>query len=339
MNFRFVPIVFAISLILMSCGSSELSRGSAEEFIEASEQVKSQATNVVGNSGYLAAGDEQGLWTIDEGNILLTPRAAKEISGISGSQIFPVENSSINVIVTGIAENPSSEKIKTAEFTWKYENISPLVRRLAVSGGNGVAIFQLYDDGWRLSTVDLKLEDQPATLSAKEQADLESDIAAETERKASEIKAMNALWSGGKTRHTLYFNPPGTSDWYRTDFTDNAMVSYSSKSRKGPWQLYSSYWYGIMSQPDNHTYGSNSQPGTIRMMLWQPGGGVNYVMRTYDTMGLSVAEFLSILIVRRDRWRELHAGKLDGGHVRAKYSYAYYALHTVDGLNQPEIDD
>lgn len=339
MTNRLVVIASAVAIMLASCSSSDLTRGGAEEIIEASEKVRSQVPNVIGNSDFIAAGEKQGLWTIEKRNILLSTRAAEEISQINGSRIVPVKPFSINVEITGITEDASSKNVKTAEFTWKYENISPLVRRLSISGGNGVAVFQMYDDGWRLKTVDLKPQDQPAELSVSEQGAIEADITAEAERKATEARAMHALWSGGEVHRTLYFTSPESATWFKTDFTDNAMVSYYRRNPTGPWQLQSSYWFGVMSQPGNQYSGSGSRPGQIRLTLWRPHGVNNNITRSYGTMGLPVDEFLSILNSYRNRWRTANTAILDGDYVKYKYSEVYNALHTGDGIKNPEAVD
>ena len=86
------------------------------------------------------------------------------------------------VTVTGIAEGALT---KSAEFVWEYRSIPAPLRYLAVRGGNGVASFQKFDDGWRLSGVQAVAQPIPYPLSATDSADIRRLIAAHESRVAA----------------------------------------------------------------------------------------------------------------------------------------------------------
>jgi hypothetical protein len=303
--------------------------------IESSEIVLNESNTVTATPGFVESGEQQGLWTSEGSNIFLSERAASGISMINGMQITPADPFSINVEVTGIAQVGNSNSTRTAEFVWNYEGLQPLVRRFATSGGEGRAIFQLYDDGWRINSVELQNSGQPATLSDAEMKDVADDIAAQEMRKAEEIARMDALWSIGKSRKTLYYHPPGSSVRYRTDFTDNLMVSYYASSEDGPWLMGEAYWYGSMDEPKIIAYRSQ-----IRFMIRRKNedGRVAIYPVTYGSMGIPVEEFLSIVKLYRDRWRATHSDKIDGPggfeFAKPKYADVYISKHNSKGLKE-----
>lgn len=86
------------------------------------------------------------------------------------------------VTVTGIAEGALT---KSAEFVWEYRSVPAPLRFLAVRGGNGVASFQKFDDGWRLSGVQAIAQPIPYPLSAADSAEVRRLIAAHESRVAA----------------------------------------------------------------------------------------------------------------------------------------------------------
>ena len=335
MKTRLVSLVLLLSFLIAACGSRDLSRGNAEEMIEASEEVLNESSTVTATSGFVESGEQQGLWTSEGSNIFLSERAASDISMISGMQITPTDPFSIKVEVTGIAQIGNSNNIRTAEFVWSYDGLQPLVRRFAISGGEGRAIFQMYDDGWRINSVELQKSDQPITLSDAEINDVADDIAAQETRKAEEVAQMDSLWSIGKPQKTLYYHVPGSSVWYRTDFTDNLMVSCYASSQGGPWSMDSAYWYGGMDEPKKIAYRSQ-----IRFMVRRKhdDGRVAIYPVTYGSMGMPVDEFLSLVKLYRDRWRTMHSDKIDGPggfeFAKPKYTDVYVSKHNSKGLKE-----
>ncbi len=110
-------------------------------------------------------GEKLGMWTATPGmwtptpnnavNPVLTAKGQTLISHVNiwfiNSFIKLITPTMPSVQVTGIAD--STGGAKRAEFSWEHKNLPQEIQPL-VCGGIGQAIFQHYDDGWRVSSVE-----------------------------------------------------------------------------------------------------------------------------------------------------------------------------------------
>lgn len=186
MKFPGMVILVLVSLSLLSydalCAAT-LSRDKAAMLIEKSMLEVKTKVRLHGN-GY-QKGLQHGMWAQEGKSTQLTERgsqffqaldksigywenfAARSTGSESGSVTLkkPVN---VRVKVTGIRGN-------VAEFTWEYVGLPSIVKRYVVRVGNGSAGFTLYDDGWRLTSLNYDYSREPALLTAKERTDDEKE--------------------------------------------------------------------------------------------------------------------------------------------------------------------
>ena len=72
-------------------------------------------------------------------------------------------------------------------------------KQFAIVDGTGTAVFQQYDNGWRIRDVSLKYGKDAATLTEAEVAEIQQDIEAEQkrqqEKREQERQQAAALWA------------------------------------------------------------------------------------------------------------------------------------------------
>jgi len=207
-------VVFFISLVIVnltifpsdaSCAPS-LTRDNAAKLIQKSiGKLSDVRLNAQGyQKGFL-----QGMWVTEtESKVThLTHQGAQHFASINYSAGYwgkfaaqasgsgsgsirlnkPVD---VRVRVTGIRNGSA------AEFTWEYAGLPSIAKRYAIKGGTGTALFNLYDDGWRLTKFDMNFSKEPAPLTAKEKTDDEEAFKIATER----IKQLELLMDDEEQR-------------------------------------------------------------------------------------------------------------------------------------------
>src|SRR3990172_712028 len=185
--FGIISLIAFMNMALFSydalCAQT-LSRDKAATLIEKSmSEVKTKIR--LHDSGY-QKGLQHGMWQTHEKSTYVTDHGALYFQSINYSADFwgnfaaqaagsgsgsvtlkkPVN---LRVKVTGIRGGAA------AEFTWEYVGLPSVVKRYVVRGGNGTAQFTLYDDGWRLTNINIQYSTAPAHLTAKEIADDEKE--------------------------------------------------------------------------------------------------------------------------------------------------------------------
>ena len=165
-----VFLCFFLALILLSCGSTELSRSKAERLIAVSEAFGPDTPSLaLKDTDIYQRGVREGYWTLREvfyygfGNPKgfaadLTPKGKQIFASIANSQdeqpglarlIQPFSRRIVDV--TGIAENPSARGMKEVSFTWAWVGLPKEVTEYCETGPwKGKATLRLYDDGWRV---------------------------------------------------------------------------------------------------------------------------------------------------------------------------------------------
>lgn len=170
-----------------------LSRDKAAALIEKSiSKVKIEV--MLHNNGY-QKGLQQGMWNkVVIGNMVkgigaeLTERGSQffqtiyyerlqvYVAGQGPGSVVLKKPVNIRLKVTGIRGN-------VAEFTWEYVGLPSIVKRYVVRGGMGAAQFTLYDDGWRLTSLNYDYSSEAAPLTAKERAEEVQDVLKAEEQK------------------------------------------------------------------------------------------------------------------------------------------------------------
>ncbi|MGH6769887.1 MAG: hypothetical protein ACRECO_12805 [Xanthobacteraceae bacterium] len=95
----------------------------------------------------------------------------------------------LTVTVSGISDVPGTTNLKEARFSWTYPKLPSRLKRFAATGGEGIAVFRLYDDGWRVERTKLTPSSQGFTLSDAEKEDEQVDIRMEQERQRLDAEA------------------------------------------------------------------------------------------------------------------------------------------------------
>lgn len=156
-------------------------------------ELNKYRTNLSLQAGALETGVAHGWWTLGRGDVgNLSPAIRSEAQQVQrGGYMKLLKPANISLEVTGIAGDQKDSK-RTVDFEWNYKDLMPLSKRVAVKGGTGKALFQLYDDGWRLvSIITITTAEAPYPLSPQERKVMLAEIAVERERKATAQRAAN----------------------------------------------------------------------------------------------------------------------------------------------------
>ncbi len=208
----------------------------------------------------------------------------------------------LRVNVTGVTEDPGSKGIRQAEFTWTQEGLPPIVRRFSADGGRGTALFRLFDDGWRIESIDIRISETGIKLSSEELAMQAADIAAQAkmvaelrERAAAESAARSQRLSKArlqteKLKEFVYVLDGKT---YRVLITN----SYLWASYEGnPEHRFSYLWFGaLLGFKDEGTWGLKAQTSCSTYH--------NIIVVMPQDMR---PQFLAALDSARSKWREAH---------------------------------
>ncbi len=186
-------LLILVVFILASCGRPDLSRQDAARLLETSTKLGEYKANLLLQDNAEQQGIALGWWQMQGGAVTnLSPRIRSEGSvvkramfGFGNAYLVLNTPAAISVTVTGIAGD-KNQTTRTVDFDWQYKDLQPLSRRIAIQGGKGNAVFQIYDDGWRLAELlSMTLSSSPYPLSEQEKQDLAKDLAAEHERRAA----------------------------------------------------------------------------------------------------------------------------------------------------------
>lgn len=183
MKLRFKAFVLGTCISIASCGSQDLDRPLAEKLLIGNERLSGLQSKVALRSDANIIGQKLHWWK-DLSRFI----SGQSIEGSISSELTkfhfidnprvevatPVE---IDVEVTGIL-NSKNENSAMVEFMWRYKNIGQKIAYLAIEGGSGKAIFQKYDDGWRiLDFIEFKYNNNPYALTKSQLLELETEIA------------------------------------------------------------------------------------------------------------------------------------------------------------------
>jgi hypothetical protein len=193
-------VAIALLAIIASCGKPDLSRSAAQTLIRASDAFQRFTQTIPLHARATEDGLEQGIWRLDSDRVVLAEKATATISSAARDSIVLKSAASIKVVVTGISDVPGTTNQKEALFTWEYDQLPSIARRFAVKGGNGRAIFRLFDDGWRLETAAAQADAGGFVLSAQENDEIAADMEAEATRRRLAQEAVIAAAAALKRR-------------------------------------------------------------------------------------------------------------------------------------------
>lgn len=191
---RHLIIVILICFASLSgCSNAELSRKQAATDIEKSKEIQERRLRIELHSTAANKMADQGFLSEKE--------LPSVISGVGGDfKLFQLNQpGDIIIEVTGIADSTKGENIKEAQFVWRYSDLPSVVRRFAVEGGTGNAVYRLFDDGWRLESVSTGSSGIPIALSAEEQAAETADVQAEAAYREREKARLAELIKSSRT--------------------------------------------------------------------------------------------------------------------------------------------
>lgn len=180
----------AALLVLAGCsGSDLLSREAALAKLKATADLGSLATVIPVRNDILNEGAAQGLWRLVDGEAVLG-RAGGEIAEVRRDALVLTEATPVEVSITGVSAVPQASNLNEVQFSWTYPALPDFVKRFAVDGGLGRAVFRLYDDGWRVERLDMTPSRLAMPLTDGEREEVDTDL-----RQVAAIEAENArLW-------------------------------------------------------------------------------------------------------------------------------------------------
>ena len=193
-------VLILLAFVLVSCGRPELARQDAAKLIENSSffSEESNSTLLMHDNGK-QLGFELGWWTFDRGNAVnFSPAIRSEGSAVTTcGWMFDcmVVNKPVRIAVsvTGITGD-TDQTVRTVAFDWQYKDLPPLSRRIAIQGGQGKAMFRLFDDGWRLAEIgSMTTHKSPYPLSEQDKQAIARDLASERERRAATEQALSLI--------------------------------------------------------------------------------------------------------------------------------------------------
>jgi hypothetical protein len=207
---KILLILFSFCFFITSCGTEKLTRKKAAELIKKSEKISKEKDYIYLNAKAPEKGIRLELWKMQLNNFKLTEKGEKYFSAVRDTFFFSgayraklVNPTKIGVEVTGITDAPTDLKGKIAKFTWQYLDLPSAVKRFAVKGGAGAALFKEYDDGWRIENIEYKYVAEPAELTSKELDEEKKEIAEINEAKKKEADRINTLLEKSKTRNSI----------------------------------------------------------------------------------------------------------------------------------------
>lgn len=189
-----------ISALLAGCGSQKLDRPLAERLIRENEAIIELQNKVTLNKNAETIGQRFRWWNrLTDGfsSQSLERGLNKEFIKIFVNwEVGYVELTTpvqIAIEVTGVSTSKDDVR-GLAEFKWRYQDLKPYVAYLAGEGGNGKAMLQRYDDGWRIvGFTDLARSQTPYALSEAQAREMHEEVARlEEQERIAKVKEAEA---------------------------------------------------------------------------------------------------------------------------------------------------
>ncbi|MBK7687088.1 MAG: hypothetical protein IPJ25_14735 [Rhodocyclaceae bacterium] len=209
-------LLIVIALLLASCGRSDLSRQDAAKLIEKNSKFGEYKSNLLLQENAERQGIALGWWQMQGGavvNLSSTIRSEgsavkRAMFGFGNAYLVLNKPAEVSVSVTGIAGD-KNESSRIVDFDWQYKDLAPLSRRIAVQGGQGKAVFQMFDDGWRMvELLSITVSKSPFPLSEQEKQDIAKDIATVRDRLVAAENLARQLLGAAKAEDGILYKVP-----------------------------------------------------------------------------------------------------------------------------------
>lgn len=199
MKSHLVIFISSTLIFLAGCGSQDLDRPLAEKLLKENETILAFQNNIPLHENADSIGQRLRWWEkLEDGfsTQALENGLNKDFTRLELGRMIQagvVAPAPIDIEVTGIIKS-NSEVTAIAEFNWRYRDLNPRIAYIAIEGGVGKAMFQRYDDGWRISnSLDLKHNRTPYVLSASQARELENEVVRiEAQEKIAKVKEAQA---------------------------------------------------------------------------------------------------------------------------------------------------
>lgn len=156
-------LISMLALLILSvagCGKPDLSRSNAKSLIENSELFGELKKKLVVHEDAYSVGASLKWWTsMSEYAARRYPENMRHLMlGFGDLFEFGPDAATLAEPVTASAEvtgvSISADGISAqATFSWAYQQLPDFASFIAAEGGKGVALFRLFDDGWRLERI------------------------------------------------------------------------------------------------------------------------------------------------------------------------------------------
>ena len=207
-------IVFAF--VAASCGQPDLSRQDATKLIETNSKLSEYKSNLLLHDNAERQGVALGWWEMEGGavvNLSSTIRSEgseikRAMFGFGNAYMVLNKPARVSITVTGIAGD-KNQTSRSVVFDWQYSDLQPFSRRIAVQGGTGQAMFQLFDDGWRMvELLSMTVSKSPYPLSEQEKQDIEKEVALVRDRLDAAQKVAHESLSAAKAEKEILYKVP-----------------------------------------------------------------------------------------------------------------------------------
>lgn len=276
-------------LSLIGCTQSdELTRDLAAEKIEEAMQGQDYSLTEQGFN----QGVSLGYWN-KKGS--LTANGQEIATAVSRKLITPKIPAEFTVEVTGITEGTEPAGVKEVLYSLSNKAAKGPIRYFIIAGGTGKALFQKFDDGWRIKSIDFAKSTDGLPLSDAEQKAYQAEYENEAERKTN-------LYSEAMSGEIQEVFKCDTSFPDRTPLQISISVSNvgaeireRSEYRNTDWNL---YFRDLRGATIEQFYGR-------RLQLFNVGGG--YAYQGYTNCP-DIDQVLNSIESRLSAWKTKWAG-------------------------------
>lgn len=169
-------ILILITLVLAACEKNDLTRENAQQLLLTHSEIQDKTLNLV-----IEEKDDYGPYSIvaleTEWNEVLDSTRSID------RKLVLRTPASVAVAVSGIAKDSEGSTKRNVEFSWAHVELPAVLKPFVIGGGNGNAIFQLFDDGWRIVSIESYYSDGTPDLSPSDEAELDTIVSAVKERR------------------------------------------------------------------------------------------------------------------------------------------------------------
>jgi hypothetical protein len=321
--------MFFLCFFVASCSAEKLTREKAAELIKRSEDISKEKDYIYLNAEAPKKGIKLEIWKRKVNKFYLTDKGKQYFSAVGDTFFFSgsyrakiLTPAEINVEVTGITDAPTDAKGKLAKFTWQYLDLPSAVKRFAVQGGLGAALFKEYDDGWRIEDIKYELSSEPAKLTDKELEEERKEIAEINEAKKKEADRLNKLVEQSKKQKAILgefvlIDDHDKNYLYTTKITiSDVDVTFISKTKTKDREWINGrenkVWFGPIAKIENYTHNgrkrgkSFTQYETRIDMIYKYGAKTKYHKRYnwLSTDKKKIDECKDVLTSAVEEWKK-----------------------------------